>query len=403
MVENNRMKSKLIGGVLLIVGTSIGGGMLALPMAAAAGGFFHSMLLFLGAWIVTVLAAFYILEVNLWLPEGTNLVSMAKVTLGKPGQLVTWFAYLLLLYSLLSAYIAGGTDLFHSLLLLVHINSPHWLDSVLFVMILGAILYYGVRAVDWVNRGLMSTKLIAYILLVVLITPHINVMKLEGGHVLLLSGAVMVVITSFGYATIVPTLRTYFKSNVSALRFTIAVGSLVPLICYLLWNMVVQGSIASSGNHGLVHMAVSGHAVSNLTNALSTRLGSQIIDGLTHFFTSICIATSFLGVSLCLSDFLTDGLKIGTSVSRRLFIVGLTLMPPLAIILFYPDVFIIGLNYAGIFCVVLLMLLPALMVWSGRYVTKLASGYEVTGGKLFIILEILISLALLVFATIHLE
>ena len=395
------MKSKFIGGVLLIVGTSIGGGMLALPMAAAAGGFFHSMLLFLGAWLVTVLAAFYILEANLWLPEGTNLVSMAKVTLGKAGQLVTWFAYLLLLYSLLSAYIAGGTDLLHNLLLLAHINSPRWLAAALFVIILGAVLYYGVRAVDWANRGLMSTKLIAYFLLVVLITPHINVSTLQGGQVLLLSGAVMVVITSFGYATIVPTLRSYFKSNVNALRLTIAIGSLVPLICYLLWDMVVQGSIASNGAHGLIHMAGSSHAVSDLTTALSTRLNSQTISGLTHFFTSICIATSFLGVSLCLSDFLTDGLKIGRSVSGRFFIVGLTLLPPLAIILFYPDAFIMGLSYAGIFCVVLLMLLPALMVWSGRYVKKMANGYEVMGGKFFIIFEIVIAITLLVFATVH--
>jgi len=116
------MKSKLIGGVLLIFSISIGGGMLALPMAVAAGGFFHSMLLFLGAWLVTVLAAFYILEVNLWLPEGKNLVSMAKVTLGKSGQLATWLAYLLLLYSLLSAYIAGSTDLLHNVLLLAYVN-----------------------------------------------------------------------------------------------------------------------------------------------------------------------------------------------------------------------------------------------------------------------------------------
>lgn len=397
------MKSKLIGGVLLIFSISIGGGMLALPMAVAAGGFFHSMLLFLGAWFVTVLAAFYILEVNLWLPEGKNLVSMAKVTLGKSGQLVTWLAYLLLLYSLLSAYIAGGANLLHNLLLLVYVNSSHWLDSVLLVIIFGTILYYGVRTIDLVNRGLTSTKLMIYVFLVALMSPHVNLVKLESGHVLLLSSAVMVVVTSFSYATVVPTLRGYFKSNVNALRLTIAIGSLIPLMCYLLWDMVVQGSLVSNGAHGLIHMAVSGHPVSDLTNVLSGYFGSHIIGSLTHFFTSICIATSFLGASLCLSDFLTDGLKIGRSAARRLFIVALTLLPPLAIVLFYPGAFMIGLSYAGIFCVVLLMLLPALMVWSGRYVKKMATGYEVTGGKLFIILEMMIALALLVVATIHLH
>ena len=397
------MRSQVIGGVLLIVGTSIGGGMLALPMAAAAGGYFHSLFLFLGAWLVTVLAAFYILEANLWLPAGANLVSMAKATLGKYGQAVTWLAYLLLLYSLLSAYIAGGADLLDNVFLLAHIHSPHWLSAVLFVAALGTVLYYGVHSVDWANRGLMSTKLVAYVLLILLVSPHIQLMKLESGHLLLLSGAVMVIITSFGYATIIPTLRGYFKGNVNALRLTIAIGSLVPLVSYLLWDMVVQGSIAGSGPHGLAQMVQSPHSVSDLTTALSTRLGSDMLSKVTHLFTSICIATSFLGVSLCLSDFLTDGLKMNHRPGGRWMVMALTLLPPLAIILFYPGIFIMGLNYAGIFCVMLLILLPALMVWSGRYVKKMGGGYEVMGGKPFIIAEIVVAAALLVFAALHLR
>ena len=43
------------------------------------------------------------------------------------------------------------------------------------------------------------------------------------------------------------------------------------------------------------------------------------------------------------------------------------------------------------------MLIPALMVWSGRYVKQIASGYEVIGGKSFIILEIIIAIVLAVF------
>ena len=38
-------KSKFIGGLLLIVGTSIGGGMLALPVSTAEAGFFNSIFL----------------------------------------------------------------------------------------------------------------------------------------------------------------------------------------------------------------------------------------------------------------------------------------------------------------------------------------------------------------------
>jgi tyrosine-specific transport protein len=395
------MKSKILGGILLIIGTSIGGGMLALPIATAAGGYLHSLSLFLGAWLVTVIAAFFILEVNLWLPEDTNMVSMAGATLGKVGQAVTWFCYLMLLYSLLAAYTAGGADLLQNLLGLIHITISQSLSSVIFVIVFASILFFGVRAVDLANRGLMSVKLLAYLILIVMVAPHVKLINLGFGKYHLLAAAVMVVITSFGYATIIPTLRTYLNSNVKALRLTIAIGSLIPLVCYIAWDFVVQGSLASAGPQGLVTMAHSPHAVSELTDALSYRLNSKVIDDVTHLFTAICITTSFLGVSLCLKDFLSDGFSIKKHGAGRWLSTALTVLPPLAVVLFYPGAFIFALAYAGIFCVVLLMLLPALMAWSGRYVKKIASGYQVMGGKGLIVFEFLVAIALLIYGLVH--
>ena len=95
-------KSSLIGGMLLIVGTSIGGGMLALPVAMAKNGFFSSILFLTLCWGVMTLGALLILEVNLHLPPGSNLISMARLTLGWPGQVLAWILYLFLLYTLLA-------------------------------------------------------------------------------------------------------------------------------------------------------------------------------------------------------------------------------------------------------------------------------------------------------------
>jgi tyrosine-specific transport protein len=84
------MRSKFIGGVLLIVGTSIGGGMLALPVVNAASGFWQSSLLLILCWALMTVGALFILEVNLYLPPGKNMVSMAAATLGKPGLIVAY-------------------------------------------------------------------------------------------------------------------------------------------------------------------------------------------------------------------------------------------------------------------------------------------------------------------------
>lgn len=396
------MKSKILGGALLIIGTSLGAGMLALPLVTAAGGFFHSLWLFFGTWLLTVFAAFLLLEVTLWLPEESNLISMARATLGLPGRLITWLVYLLLLYSLLSAYISGGSDLLHGLLVVFQMHTPRWLDSIIFTLILGSVVYHDIAVVDWTNRVLMIVKMSAYIILILLITPHVHLNNLIGGHFALLSSAVMVVVTSFGYSVIIPSLRRYFNSDVNALRITIALGSFGALVCYLLWDFVVQGSVPSAGATGLIHIALSGHATSELTSALSTQLGSQAISDSTRVFTSICVTTSFLGVSLCLSDFLTDGMQVRRHGWHRWLVMGVTFLPPLVVVLIYPSAFIMGLRYAGVWCVLLLILIPALMVWSGRYMKKIASGYQVWGGMPVLSLAIIVSIALLIYGIMYL-
>jgi len=315
---------------------------------------------------------------------------------------IMWLTYLLFLYSLLSAYIAGGSDLLHSIFLAFHIVTPSWVDTILFTTILGAIVFNGILVVDWANRGLMSIKMLAYVILVALITPYVHFKNLEGGHFWLLSSAVMVTVTAFGYSIIIPSLRTYFNSNAKALRITIALGSFVTLACYLAWDFVVQGSIASVGKSGLIHIAISGHVTTDLTKALSTQLYSEGIAKAAHIFTSVCITTSFLGVSLCLTDFLSDGMKLKKSGMGRWLVVVTTFGPPVALILLYPAGFILGLRYAGVFCVILLLLLPALMTWSGRYITKIASGYQVKGGPATLLLAIIVPVTLLVFGIMHL-
>lgn len=389
------MNNKIIGGILLIIGTSIGAGMLALPVATAAGGFYHSLLLFVAIWAVTVLGAYFILEVNLWLPDNTNLISMARKTLGKTGEFITWVCFLLLLYSLLSAYTAGGTDLLHTLLLYANINTPHILDSIVFIVVLGGIVHHGIHTADFANRSLMSSKLIAYFLLVAFVIPRVDLTKLEGGESQALLSAVMVVLTSFGYSVIIPSLRSYFNSNVKQLRLTLFLGSIGSLLIYILWDFVVQGTVPTSGSGGLIEISHSGQAASLLTSALSREVNHILITNLAHIFSSICVATSFIGVSLALSDFLADGFRVEKIGWNKWLVSAITFVPPLVIIILYPKSFIRALEYAGLFVVILSLLLPCLMVWNGRYRQKIAGGYKVMGGKGIIVVEIAFSLLLL--------
>lgn len=385
VMTGTKMNTKAIGGILLIVGTAIGGGMLALPIAAAELGFARSSLLLFISWLIMTSSAFVLLEVNLWLPPESNLISMAQSTLGRFGRYATWFMYLLLFYSLVAAYIAGGSDFFHSLFGFAGIHIPAWLTALIFTGILSSIVYQGIRTVDYTNRVLMFSKLGILVFLLAMILSYINPVNLSGGQLTSLTISFTVMLTSFGYANVIPSLRTYFKDDVKKLRRIVLIGSIIPLVCYIFWDLAIMGVIPRGGSTGLISILHSGHSTSDLANIISSTLNLERVTAFTRAFTSICLATSFLGVSLALFDFFADGLKVKRTTPGNIFLYLLTFAPPLAVVLFYPGIFIKALSYAGVDCLILLVFIPALMAWVGRYRQKIKSDYQVPGGKLLLI------------------
>lgn len=395
-----KLDFKLIGGILLIVGTSLGGGILALPIGTAASGFIDTAVALIVCWLAMTIAAFFILEVNLYLPKGANLISMAEKTLGRSGKIATWLSYLLLLYALLSAYIAGGTDVFQSILALMAIHLPPPLTTLAYVFSFALIVYTGIKTVDRVNSVLMYVKLFVYLLLLYLIFPHVSTQNLQGGDWHYLKNAAMLLITSFGFAIIVPSLREYYDNDVKQLKKVILIGSLFPLFCYLAWIWAIMGVVPAAGDDGLIKLMGSGHETSGLATALEHAVHRQSITNLFRFFSSISMLTAFLGVSLCLFDFLSDGFHFQKKGWQGYCVASCVFIPPLIIVLFHPQIYITALQYAGILCVVLLLLLPALMVYRGRYHLKENSAFITPGGKPSVILVILFSIVLLVYAMI---
>lgn len=392
------MDFKLLGSILLIVGTSVGAGMLALPIATAQLGFLGSVILLFVCWFIMTAGAFLLLEVNLWMPMNSNLNTMAKATLGPIGQIISWLSLLLLLYSLLCAYIGGGSDLFHNLLATAGIAIPRWSAALMFTLIFGSIVSLGVKSIDYANRGLMFVKFGAYFLLVILLLPLVSSVKLAAGniHSVTSATAITVTITSFGYAAIVPSLRIYFAGDVSKLKKAILLGSLIPLVCYIFWDMAIMGLIPLAGEHGLISILHSQSSTSDLVNTLSATAAHPSVTFFGGLFTSVCVLTSFLGVSLCVTDFWADALQLEKKGIGNGVIIAVTLLPPLMIVLFSPGIFVRAIEYAGIYCIVLLIFMPAWMAWAGRYQKKIARGFTVPGGRGLLIVLMVFSFVMVV-------
>ena len=197
--------SKLLGGILLVSGTTIGAGMLALPVCTGKAGFFPSLALFLAYWIYMTYTAFLMLEVNLWMGPEANLISMAKKTLGRWGESLSWVIYLFLLYALTTAYIAGGGPIVADVIAsLTGYVLPAWFTPLPLLLIFGFFVYRGTRSVDYVNRLLMLGLVFTFGAMVVFLAPHVQSQLLEHVDAKYLMLAVSIVATSFGFHIIIP-------------------------------------------------------------------------------------------------------------------------------------------------------------------------------------------------------
>lgn len=388
--------NKFFGSTLLIAGTSIGAGMLALPVSTATYGFSPSIFLFLLCWLCMMITGLLILEVNLWLKPGANIVSMAKATLGSGGKATAWAVYLLLFYSLLAAYVSGMGDLVHVTVEQVwqrHISTGT--GSLLLILLVGTAVYFGTRSVDYLNRTLFFAKFMTYAAVVVVLSPHVQLSHLADINLHHAWLALPIVITSFGFQNTIPSLRVYLNDDVKKLRLAILIGSTIPLVVYIIWQFAIMGVVPTQGPHGLLEVLATGQPATGLGKSLDAILANGWMSQLFKMFTLFAIITSFTGVSFSLFDFLIDSFNIKRNQPGKLLSLVLTFLPPLIFAYAYPHGFILALGYAGIFVAILLGIMPALMVWSGRYWKHMASGYQAPVNRFALVVIIVFSLVII--------
>lgn len=393
-----RNLSRITGGVLLISGTSIGAGLLALPVETGHFGFLPSTLILTLCWLTTLFAAFYMLEANLWLPHDANLISMAEETLGKPGKIISWVAYLLLLYALMVAYLSGMSGLLtDSLASQIHVHLSRLQSSLVLIGVFGSILYISTKSIDYLNRVLIIGFAGCLFAMVFSLAPQLQPHLLKHAQYSNIWLSLPVLVTTFGYQIVIPSVRRYLHSDTRHLVIAVIIGSTIPLLTYVLWELVILGVIPAGGHHGLDSILANGNPATGLTTSLQNILHADWISNTAKFLSFFVIATSFIGVSLSLFDFLFDGFHSKRTHTSRLIVALITFIPPVLITISYQGLFMAALGYAGILVSVLLIILPVLMVISGRYFRNEPAHFRTPGGLFSILL--LLAFALVVICT----
>ena len=355
------MRNHLWGGALLVAGTAIGGGMLALPILTAQAGFWPATLIFIVCWLFMVGTGFLFAEIFLWQKEEINIVSMAKMTLGVPGQIIAWCLYLFLFYSLTIAYTSAGgnlvIDLFSAL--------PRWSGPLIFAAIFAPFVVVGPLACDRLNWLLMTGLILSFCLFFFSGVGRVERELLQHADWSKMLIAIPVIFTSFGFQGLVPTLTNYLGRDSSRVKKAIFWGSLIPLVAYIIWEILILGVVPLKG------LQLSQELGQSAVYPLKAVLHLSWLYNVGEFFAFFAIVTSFLGVTLGMLDFLADGFGVKKTVLGRSLIAALIFVPAAIVAMTNPCLFLNALSYGGGFgCAILLGLLPIIMAISGRYILK---------------------------------
>ncbi len=299
-------KISLFQAVFLIVGGTIGAGVLSIPYAVSKVG------LIVGISYIIVLGLLMI-GLNLLLGEVSaetkgdyQLVGLTYKYLGKIGGRVMTFLSYIMLIGVLTIYIIGEGEVLSSIF-----GGTSFFWSIIFFVLFGTLVAIGIRGVKTVNFFISLSILLVILIIVFLSSPHIDIENIGFSNLSYLLFPYGIILFAFHGTTSVPEARFLLKKRDLDLKKAIIISGLISITAYALFAFAVVG--------------VTGQETTEIaTIGLGHQLG-KILFLFGNLFAILAMAGSFLIAGVSLKDSLSWDYKIPTWLAN-VFVLGLPLL-----------------------------------------------------------------------------
>lgn len=395
MALPNASALRVGGGTLMITGTIMGAGMLALPTAMAGIWFLPSVIVLSLTWLCMMTSGLLILETNMHYAQEASFATMVRDLLGPFWHAVNGLALAFVLYILTYAYIAGGGDLTRSNLnlLLGSDSVPFWVGQTLFFVVLAGLVWFSTQWVTRFNAVLIGGMVLTFFMacggmLGTTSAANLFASGEQGGSWSYVWPVLPVALASFGFHGNVPSLRKYFAGQAKPVAVSLIAGSLIALIIYILWQVSVQGNVSRAAFAPVI--AADGQLSLLIHTVASDEHAADVLAFLS-LFSYLAIATSFLGVTLGLFDFIADVFGWHNGAKDKAKTATVTFLPPFLFCLWQPYGFVSAIGYAGLAATIWVAIIPAMMVYVARKRFS-GVGFRVPGGNVTVAIIMLFGL-----------
>lgn len=386
------MQNKTFGSALIVAGTTIGAGMLAMPLTSAEMGFGYTLILLFVLWALLSYSALLFVEVYQKAErKDAGIATLAEQHFGLVGRVLATLSLVIFMYAILTVYALGGGNLIAPFLEFAGENAGS-LAIIGFVVVFGISVTIGTKAVDAFTRLLFIAKLIAFFFVLFMMLPKVTMENLGAMPLkyLAIISASPVFFTSFGFHVVIPSINNYLDGDIRRLRIAIIAGTAIPLVAYILWQMATHGVFSQMQ---FIEIIRQDPTLNGLVTATYQATGSEFISASVRIFSALALITSFLGVALALVDCLDDLLKRVNINTGRITLSLMTFVPVLLFALFYRD-FLAVLTYAGQMFTFYGLVLPVGMAWMLR--RKYPNlPYRVIGGNVGLLVALVLGLLII--------
>ena len=395
--ENKKYPS-ILGGAMIVAGTAVGAGMFSLPVAGAGMWFSYSVLMLVGVWFCMVMGGLLLLESNLHYEAGVSFDSLTHRILGPFWRVVSGVSVAFLLYILTYAYVSGGGSIVNHSLSVANITVSNQVAALIFAVILASIVIIGTKHVGRISTVLLGGMVITFLLAVSNLMVEVEPNKLwmpdgKPEYMPYILAALPVGLASFGYQGVIPSLVKFYDKSATHVVKAVLVGTLLALVIYIGWLTVTMGNIHRSGFTDII---AQGGNIGALVASLASHISKESLNHLLTLFANLAVASSFLGVTLGLFDYIADLLGFDDSWFGRIKTGIVTFAPPTLLGILYPNGFILAIGYAALAGAISVAIIPAIMTIKVRKMFPDSKGYKVAGGTLTPMLVLAFGMAVVI-------
>lgn len=393
-LKNNK---SALSGIMITAGTAIGAGMFSLPVVSSGMWLAYSIVCLLFLWFLNYLSALYILEANVQFSIGSSFDTISTRILGKNWNILISLSIAFLMYILLYAYFSAFGNMATQTLGWEIFKTNQWSQGVMSIIlggILAFVIWLSTAAVGRISTILVFGMIISFVVSMAGFALQVEASKLfdvsseASAYSPYLWAALPYFMTSFGFATVVPSLYKFYGKRPAIIKKSLLGGSLIAFVVYALFLLVAFGNIS---RQEFIAVNEAGGNIGHLVNAFEKDESGTMISLLLNLFSNFAIITSFLGVGLGLFDFIADKFSFPDDPKGRFISACITFLPPGIASFFFPNGFITAIGFAGLVVIFGFYIAPFFMIKKVR--STMPEGiYKVSGGNSLLLFFLLSSL-----------